>query len=78
MKNNGKPEPTEYVLIGGTVYLKIPPYRLQHLGIKHIKDDGHPNRLPAKILAQENEKDEHYISNWYPDAESQKKDSDNQ
>lgn len=71
MENNGVPEPTEYRKIGGSVYIKIPPNRLSHLEIEHIKDEDTPNTLPAKTMAQVNSKGEKYMSHWNPDAQSQ-------
>ena len=71
MQHNGVPEDTEYVLIGGSVYLKIPPNRLSHLEIDHIKQDDKPDRLPAKTLAEENDIGESYMSHWNPNSDSQ-------
>jgi hypothetical protein len=78
MKHNVAPEPSEYVLIGGTVYLKILPHRLEHLEIEHIKDDDQPDRLPAEMLCEENQENQKYMTNWYPDAESQQEDGGEQ
>ena len=71
MKNNGVPEETEFVLIGGSVYLRIPPNRLSHLDMDKIKQDDKPNRFPAKTLAEETEQGESYMSYWNPNSDSQ-------
>jgi hypothetical protein len=74
MQDNGKPQNTHYKKIGGSVYVKIPPGRLSHLEIGHIKDEDTSNKLPAKTMAEENEEGELYMSHWNPNAESQKGD----
>ena len=71
MKDNGKPQNTQYKKIGGSVFVKIPPGRLSHLEIEHIKKDDTPDKLPAKTIAEENEQGELYMSHWNPNAQSQ-------
>lgn len=73
MKHNGVPENSEYVLIGGTVFLKIPPNRLEHLEIEHIKNNDEPDRLPAKIQSEINQEGEKYQTHWNPNADSQQR-----
>lgn len=73
MNHNGAPEDSKFRLVGGSVYLKIPPGRLNHLEIEHIKDDDEPDKIPAKIMAQVNDEGEHYISTWNPNASSQQR-----
>lgn len=72
MEDNGKPQDTHYKKIGGSVFLKIPPGRLEHLEITHIKKQDTENKIPAKTMAEENEDGELYMSHWNPNAESQK------
>ena len=71
MKHNGVPEDTVYRLIGGSVWLRIPPKRLSHLEIEHIKNEDTSSTLPAKHLSEESEDGEKHGSHWYPHAESQ-------
>lgn len=73
MKSNGIPQDTVFQKFGGSIYLKIPQSRLKHLEIQHLKKEDTPNKAPAKIMAQINDKGEHYMSHWNPKAESQNK-----
>jgi len=76
MDNNGLPDESEYVLIGGSIYIKLPPTHHSHHEIEHLKKEDKPDRTKAKIMKEKNREGELYSSIWNPNAESQK--SENQ
>lgn len=74
MERQPEPQPTVFQKFGGSLYLKIPRDRYEHLEIEHLLKDNTPNKKKAKCQAEINNQEERYITGWNPDAESQKGD----
>lgn len=71
MTRQKEPQPTIFRKIGGTIYLKIPSDRVDFLGLEHLKDEDTENKAEAKIQAETNNNNQHYVSAWNPNHESQ-------
>lgn len=71
MDNNGLPDETEYVLIGGSIYIKLPPTHHEHHEVSFLKQEEKQDRTKAKIMKEKNKDGEHYSSIWNPESESQ-------
>lgn len=72
MDREQEPQPTVFQKFGGSLYLKIPKDRYEHLEIEHLLKENTPNKHKAKCQAEKNSKEEKYITGWNPDAKSQK------
>lgn len=72
MENNGVPDKTEFIRVGNSIHLKIPPTHYDHLGVRDLQQEDTPNRKDAKIMKEKNPEGEHYGSFWNPNHETQK------
>lgn len=63
------PHPTYATLIGGSVYIKLPPEFLPHLNLDQLKEEDQPDRIPI-YLQEELGEYGNYGSFWNPDQQS--------
>lgn len=79
MEREPEAQPTVFQKFGGSLYLKIPKDRYQHLEISDMLKENTSNKKPAKFQAEKNSDGEKYVTGWNPNAASQNQDEeDNQ
>lgn len=65
------PQPTRFTRMGSSVYIKLPPDRVEFLELGYLKRDETSNNQDAKLVAREDSDGNHKVTVWNPNQEEE-------